>query len=215
MQRRLMLKAMAGIPLGCTLMAPLLAAGNRPPGMQRVRGKVEINGQPAREGMRILPGDTVSTGADGEAVYVIGQDAYLQRNGSSVRFSDDPLKAGLRVLNGRLMAVFGKGSQQLETATATIGIRGTGCYIESSPERVYFCLCYGTADIVPAADPTGQQRITTRHHDQPMYILPDGQRAMVPADMENHTDDELMMLEALVGREPPFIADGSHAKRYP
>jgi len=33
------------------------------------------------------------------------------------------------------------------TATTTAGIRGTGIYVEASPERTYFCTCYGTVEI--------------------------------------------------------------------
>jgi hypothetical protein len=67
-----------------------LAAGVDPvpPGLHKVSGTVTVNGQPARPGQLIRPGDTVATGADGEAVFVIGQDAFLQRSGSTVSFGN-------------------------------------------------------------------------------------------------------------------------------
>ncbi|HNM82135.1 MAG TPA: hypothetical protein PKL28_13845, partial [Rhodocyclaceae bacterium] len=100
--------------------------------------------------------------------------------------------------------VFAKGERQIVTPSATIGIRGTGCYIEASPERVYFCLCYGSAEVVPSAAPHQAETYSTRHHDHPLYILPDGRRSMVPAGVSNHSDAELIELESLVGRTPPF-----------
>jgi hypothetical protein len=45
------------------------------------------------------------------------------------------------------------------------------------------------------------------HHDKPLYILanqPKGQNIRA-AGFINHTDQELMLIEALVGRTPPFV----------
>ena len=154
--------------------------------------------------MPVGTGDTLVTGADGELIYVIGQDAYLQRANSTVSFSG--VSASLmRVLSGKILSVFGKGRKTLQTTTATIGIRGTGCYIESEKKRVYFCLCYGTAELTPLADPGRRELIETRHHDHPLYIHHDSSLPMmVDASVINHTDAELELLESLVGRFPPF-----------
>lgn len=198
------------------LTAPIveaLARGNDPQqqGMRKVSGDVRINGKPASEGMLVLPGDTVTTGKGATAIYVVGKDAYLQRESSSTSFAKD----ALRVISGKLLAVFGKGDKQITVPTATIGIRGTGCYIEADGEgvkaRTYFCLCYGTADIAPNAVPGHTETITTRHHDKPQWIYNDPAMpsSMADAKVINHTDAELEMLEALVGRMPPFM-DGNY-----
>ena len=212
MSRRLSLKRLAALALATRLgvLNVAWAAGRKlaTPGIQRIQGDVRINGQPARVGMPVKPGDTISTGPASEAIYVIGQDAYLQRDDSVVSFAADRLKDGLRIINGKLLSVFGKGDKRLETATATIGIRGTGCYIESTANKVYFCLCYGMADVVPHKDPAQRETITTRYHDHPLYLHADGERMMVPASVINHTDLELILLEELVGRLPPFYNSG-------
>ncbi|TRZ69816.1 MAG: hypothetical protein D4S02_01470 [Rhodocyclaceae bacterium] len=190
------------------LIGRVLAAGNSPAlqGIRRMSGKVEVNGSSAGQGQRILPGDTVTTGADGEVVYVIGENAFLQRARSSVSFGDSATAGVLRIISGKLLSVFGKGPQKIVASTATIGIRGTGCYIESAPDLVYFCLCYGEADLVPTAAPAEQELIKTTHHDRPLYIHNDMKMPtmMVPAGVINHTDLELTLLESLVGRLPPF-----------
>jgi hypothetical protein len=56
--------------------------------------------------------------------------------------------------------------------------------------------------------------IRTEHHDHPLYInaVPTMSVAMVPAEVINHTDIELTLLEELVGRVPPFY--GNTGKRY-
>jgi len=46
----------------------------------------------------------------------------------------------------------------------------------------------------------------TERHDAPRYIYASGEQLIVKAPMINHTDDELFMLEALVGRMPGFFS---------
>lgn len=185
-----------------------------PPGFYRLRGEVRVNGRPAHKGMLLAAGDTVSTGADSEAIYIIGQDVYLQRDRSLVSIGGEALKDGLRVITGKLLAVFAKGERQIRVPTATIGIRGTACYIDALPERVYFCLCYGRADIVSARDPALTASITTRYHDSPFYLTADA-GFMQAAPVIDHSDAELTLLESLVGRIPPFHSlPGSYAGRY-
>ncbi len=190
-----------------------LAAGNQPqpPGLRRVRGVVLVNGQAAREGQLVNPGDTVETGPGAEAVLVMGRSAFLQRENSRVSFGADSVTGLLRVISGRLMGVFAPGSpQRLETTTATIGIRGTGCYIESMADRTYFCLCYGTADVTPTAGAALAREVVTRYHDRPFYIYaPGAAEIWQPAAVINHSDAELILLEGLVGRRPPFAVPGN------
>jgi len=210
LKRLAALGLLGGAGISC-LLREALANGNKPvtPGMHKLTGSVTVNGKPAQTGMALGAGDTIVTGPGGEAIYVIGQDAYLQREKSTVSFSSS-VAAGavadvMRVVTGKILSVFGKGNKRLETATATIGIRGTGCYIESDEKRVYFCLCYGVAEIAPAADPSRVERIETKHHDHPVYIHKDSAMpAMVDASVINHNDAELELLESLVGRWPPF-----------
>lgn len=208
MQRRQLIKGIAALAiaerLGMLQMAWATGQKLPPPGVFRIKGEVRVNGGIAREGMPVKAGDTITTGAQSEVIYVIGNDAYLQRDQSTVTISGDAIKAGLRVLSGKLMSVFSKGEKRIETSTATIGIRGTGCYIEATQKRVYFCLCYGVADITSPKMPGQSETIETRHHDHPVYLDADGSQMMVPASVINHNDAELILLESLVGRLPPF-----------
>ena len=192
--------------LGLIGKALAASGGTLAQGIYRHSGNVTINGKPAAPGMTVQPGDTLVTGAASEVVYVIGQDAFLQRADSRISFGDSAAAGVLRVISGKLLSVFGKGERTIVTPTATMGIRGTGCYIEAEPERVYFCLCYGEANLVPTAAPAEQELIRTTHHDHPLYIHNDMKmpKMMVPADVINHTDAELTLLESLVGRVPPF-----------
>lgn len=179
-------------------------------GIRRLSGFVSVNGKPASPGQRILPGDEIVTGPASDAVFVVGQDAFLQREASTVRFGAAPAVSFMRVVSGKILSVFGPGDKRIDVSTAVIGIRGTGCYIEESVGRTYFCLCYGEAEIVPTAAPGARETIRTQHHDHPVYINgdPGMPTSMVPADVLNHADAELVFLEGLLGRKPPFA--GSH-----
>jgi hypothetical protein len=190
-----------------------LANGNDPlpAGLHKIEGTVTVNGRPARPGQLIKPGDRVVTGPGGEATYVIDQHAFLQRGGGTVEFGRTAADF-MRVLSGRILSVFGKGERQIRFSTATIGIRGTACYIEEEPAtagrkaRTYFCLCYGEAQVTPSAAPDQWETLLTTHHDHPLYIHDDAAMpsTMVTAPVQNHSDAELLLLENLVGRWPPF-----------
>lgn len=220
--RRRLLKALAAAgllgPAGVSgLIRDALAKGDSPvqPGLHKIRGEVVVNRRLATEGQLIMPGDTVVTGANSEAIYVIGQDAFMQRELTTVSFGSEAVKNLMRVVSGKILSVFGKGAKTIQVSTATIGIRGTGCYIEEenygAKARTYFCLCYGDVELTPAAAPQEAARYSTTHHDKPYYIHNDMKMAkmMVPAAVINHTDAELELLENLVGRRPPFWGSGS------
>jgi hypothetical protein len=114
---------------------------------------------------------------------------------------------GLRILSGRLLTVSRHSPMRVTTATATIGIRGTGFYVESVPDQTYFCTCYGTTDVAASADPESKTTVVSYHHNRPLYILKDQTQGnnIRNAPFINHTDQELTLIEALVGRTPPFI----------
>jgi len=170
------------------------------PGMRKLRGEVRVNGVAAKLGTLVRAGDTVATGADSEAIYVIGKDAFLQRANSTVHFGDNVATDFLRVVTGALLSVFGRGAKRLAAQYVTIGIRGTGCYIEEGKQGTFFCLCYGKADLHTAGGQSMEYE--THHHDRPTTI--DAKSAKPAAPVENHTDAELAMLESYVGRTPPF-----------
>ena len=171
-------------------------------GVNRVRGDATINGQAAKQGMQVRPGDRIATGPGAQVVFAVDRDAMLVRENSSVELA----RNALRVISGAVLSVFApKQPKQVRTPTSTIGIRGTAVYVEVEPQRTYVCTCYGEAVLEPVGDASARETVRTTHHEQPRYIYANGAPKMVtPAPMVNHTDAELEMLEALVGRKPPF-----------
>ena len=187
-----------------------LAAGSLERGVHRVRGDVRVNGVQAKEGMFVAVGDIITTGADGEVVFVTGRDAFLIRANSRVEaqgVAGPLLLSGLRVITGAVLSVFAPGEPKtMRTATATIGIRGTSLYLEAEEARTYVCCCYGEAEIVSTADPSARETVRTQHHEQPRYVMGSGAPQMLMgAPVVNHSDAEIMLLESLVGRRPPFL----------
>ena len=203
-QRRALLALGAAMSIPAALRLAL-AQSSAAQGMRNTRGEVRINGKPAEPGSTVLPGDAIETGRRGYATFVVGEDAFLVRaNSRAELIGSAGLVSAMQLVTGKLLSVFGSGRERrLVTATASIGIRGTGAYLEAEPTRTYFCLCYGTAEV--AATMGGQREsVATTYHESPRYIYGDGRsRAIAPAYMSNHSDSELMLLESLVGRSPP------------
>jgi len=219
-RRRWLGMAAATLAVQMAWLRGALAAGSVEKGVHRVRGDVRVNGTPATEGMDVKAGDVVATGAGSEVVFVTGKDAFLVRANSRVEAQGvlgALVLSGLRVVTGAVLSVFSRREPKtLRTPTATIGIRGTAVYLEAEESRTYVCTCYGEADIVSAVDPSARETVRTSHHEQPRYVMGMGAPQMIMgAPVENHTDAELTMLEALVGRRPPFLdAPGYRSGKY-
>jgi hypothetical protein len=183
-----------------------LAQGRVEKGVYRLRGDVHVNGANAQQGGELRAGDTVRTQPGAEIVFVVRNDAFLVRQNAEVSV----VASGLRVVTGAVLSVFAPGQpKEIRTSTAVIGIRGTAVYIEAEAQRTYACTCYGEAVLTPIAQPAAAETVRTTHHEAPRYIMGSGAPQMVTAaPVINHTDAELILLEGLVGRQPPFIGQG-------
>jgi len=214
-RRAFLLKALAAGLLSAGGIAGAAAQifGKRPqrlPAGQSVyeaTGPVTVNGQAVSGTTRIAPGDRVETGAGAQLIFVVGADAFILREMSRLEIAGTSAVIGLaRLATGALLSVFGKGTpKRVVTPTSTIGIRGTGLYVEARPDQSYVCTCYGETEIAAADDPNVTERIVSKHHDAPRYVLKAGAAKRIqPAPFINHTDLELTLIESLVGRTPPF-----------
>ena len=197
--------------------AKALAAGTAggADGLVRLEGTATVNGMPVKPGAPVQAGDRVVTGKDSSAVVVVGQDAFLLRSQTVIAYGGkSKTVTRITVEQGKTLAVFGPKALEIQAANASIGIRGTAAYLEVDPRQVYFCLCYGEAVI--AGPKMLDKVVKTTHHEQPLYLRDDGTTLTAePGPFLNHTDAELVMLEELCGREPPFMKGGMYpAKQY-
>lgn len=176
-----------------------------------LEGEVRVNGLRADLATRIQGGDIVSTRRDSEIVFAVGGDSFIMRSNSEMEIGGGGFFIdSLRMLTGSVLSVFGRRKPNqvmtMNTSTATIGIRGTGVYMEAEPDLTYLCTCYGQVGLRSVKDPNDSELITAVHHDAPKYISDRAARGthIRPAPFKNHTDAELKLLEAIVGREVPF-----------
>ena len=184
-----------------------------------LQGNVQVNGAAATKETHIPAGALVETGDNSKIIFRVDKDAFILRADSRLQLeaADSVVVDTLRLVTGRLLSVFGRRRHTMHTSTATIGIRGTGVYAESEPDRSYICTCYGETEIASASDPNVSETIDSKHHDAPRYVLAGGasESLIQPAPFINHTDEELLLIETLVGRETPFAVDPGYDRPRP
>jgi hypothetical protein len=177
--------------------------------IREMQGQVWVNNQIATLNSLIQPGDTVKTGAQSRIIFVIGDDVYKLGARSTLRLRYNPgnlIVNALSLVSGSLLSIFGKSSENriLQAPTATIGIRGTGLYLQVTTDNTYFCTCYGNTEIITNSLATRHLQPVNATYHVAYSIGHDVHNPPVSSDiMKNHTDDELFYLESLVGRQPP------------
>lgn len=171
----------------------------------RLVGDVSVNQGAADLATQVLPGDVVETGEDAEAIFVVDDDAFLLRANSRMLIPPNAT-VGYTLGQGKALGVFASKRTQIRTPSAVISIRGTGVYVEVEPTLSYVCLCYGAANLA-TADMAQDLDLETEHHDAPKYILADANASnrIEPAPFKNHSDQELLLIETLVGRSTPYV----------
>ncbi len=191
---------------------PVAAAGEVISEVHELRGSVRVNGEPVTRRTRFKPGDHIITGNDGYLVFIHGDDAFMLRSRSELVVGprdDDAQRMGLfNLVTGALGAVFRRksGFRRVKTQLATIGIRGTGVYVETRGDGTYFCTCWGAVDIQANDNPRDREQIESRNHTPRLISAQavDGTRFQ-PAPFETHTDQEMDILEKCVGRRSPIL----------
>lgn len=207
-RRRFLIAALAGGFLGVTGCMPVaqMASGRS---IFKLEGDVRINNQLASMDSAVRVGDEIQTGNNSYIIFVIGSNSHILRSNSRMTVGATG-RQPINLASGKLLSVFAPGRPlELATPTAVVSIRGTGLYMESEPERSYVCTCYGSTTIGVAGAPAISETVTTKHHDVPKYVISSGSTQRIePAPFKNHDDEELLLLETLVGRTTPFIVPG-------
>ena len=199
-KRRQVLKV--GMASGLGFIIPGQAQANN---IRQLNGTVFINKRKASGSDSIVPGDLITTSHNGKIAFTVGADAFLLKENTSIQVGEieNPVLSLLQLLTGKILGVFETGRQrQIVTANTTIGIRGTACFLNATPRQLYYCNCYGkttlrNADHVAHFD-------ATRHSAYNLNVSNGQVSGNRVNQVLDHDDDELRMLEALVGRVPPF-----------
>lgn len=191
-----------GTALGCGL---LISGNARAADIRELSGSVFVNGRRAGFDTEIRAGDRVTTSHNGRIAFAIDGDAFLVKERSSLFVGDrgSSLINSLRLLTGKLLSVFESGRERsIITANATIGIRGTACFLKAEPASLYFCTCYGKTLLQGNGFSEAFEAVRHNAHE----IKFDGEQYMGMEVMAviDHDDDELRQLESYVGRVPLF-----------
>ena len=192
------------MPLAAIIPITALAANSV---IHDLQGTVTINKKPLTRASDIKNGDEITVSTGGKLVFSIGEDAFLVRSGSTLQVyaeENSAFVSALRLVNGAVLGVFGKrkSTTQIYTVSATIGIRGTAVYAAVTPDKLYTCTCYGHTDLIVGLD--SADVIATHHNAHLVTNGINGNAQMKAFEVIDNNDDELRMLEALVGRKPIF-----------
>jgi hypothetical protein len=209
MNRRRFLSHSAAVAGGSLLCLPAAAQGS----IREMAGSVRLNGIALGRFDDIHGGDTIATGTDGAIWFTVGGDAYFLRPRSELRLVSDrarsTLVSALRLLSGAVGATFARGAiRTLHTPTVTVGIRGTGVYLETDSQQTYACTCFGATDMMSAQGGDMMERVQVlAGHHQARRVSRDPTNGMriAPAPFERHTSEEMIRLERHAGRPDPFV----------
>jgi hypothetical protein len=204
--------AIASLP-GCASTPSELTNGRA---IHQLAGDVRVNGLAATLTTPINPGDDVETFDRSFVIFVVEKDAFILRSNSKMTLPGRITVPGVvstayALERGKVLSVLASRRTDIYTPAAVIGVRGTGVYVESEPNRSYVCVCYGTSDLTTADDPGITETIVSDHHTAPKYVLSDksASQRIVPAPFKNHDDQELLLIETLVGRTTPYVVPRS------
>lgn len=197
MERRRFIRDGALLAAGALLPLPAAAQWAE---IHELSGDVRLDGRRIASNAAIQAGQTLATGAEGRIWFTLAGDAYFLRPGSELRLQGfpgrDKLVEVLRLITGALGATFARGPRRsVVTGTVTVGIRGTGVYVETGAAETYACTCFGTTDV------NGLAVSATNHAAR---LLRRGETQLQEAPLERHTSEEIGRLESLAGRPYPF-----------
>jgi hypothetical protein len=167
-------------------------------------GKVWIEDIQVKVGSKARLGEKFRTGENSKVILKLRDGSVLQlRSKSALVLSNDKSPGTLDLLVGKLLAVFSEGEHEVYTPTAVAGVRGTGLYLMvESPETTYACVCFGTVDFTAIADSLVKTTLTADHHSAMRLTEKDGKASISLAGMEDHSDDEVKHLQAML--DEPF-----------
>ncbi|HYG54642.1 MAG TPA: hypothetical protein VD965_05050 [Burkholderiales bacterium] len=182
--------------------------------VHEISGDVRLNGFPMATNSAVFAGQTITTGDNGRVWFTLGADAFFLRPGSELRLRAQSAAGvvidALRLVTGAMGATFGRGRpRSVITPSATIGIRGTGVYVEASALETYACNCFGAVDIHSTATGTMMESVRVmaeNHQARRIHRDPQGGMRIQRAPFERHTNEEIIRLESLTGRPSPFRA---------
>ena len=143
-----------------------------------------------------------------QTLFTIGKDAFLADANfeAETELDDSGVLRKLRVLSGQTLAVLQPRTNRqtaLLMPNSTASIRGTGFYVnvDVAAPHDYICCCYGHITFQDSSTGAPQELKNSYHNATAITETGD----FVTPEMAypfGHYDDELVLLESTVGRQP-------------
>jgi hypothetical protein len=135
---------------------------------------------PARPNMRVLPGSTVRTKANGRVELQFDDRSLLRLDhNTEVQILSGPQQRGVMVTLGNIWAkvqsIFGASKFQVKTPTVVAGVRGTILRAEVSDQEAAIAVDEGEVEVTPT---DGDQPVIVRQNQQ--VRVPRGKRDLRP-----------------------------------
>jgi hypothetical protein len=196
MTRALLALAAAGL---CA--APVSAAYDRIE-VVRLKGELTAGGRvlavgddaPAGAPLRLSSGGVAVLRFEGGAVMLKGPAVFT------------PKASGFSLSVGGILSVLRHSRKRwtVGTPTAVAAVRGTEFFVHVRTEGgTYICLCSGALDVTPPGKPKARPvRMKSTHHSALMFTNDNGMLSKDAAGLEEHSDEELAELRAVLGKNP-------------
>jgi len=129
-----------------------------------VTGTASIHGKPAKVGMPIHLGDTLSTGLESSLqIRTAHGSGFALNEKTSIVYTQLLDTIDISVVTGGVMNFVNPGTHwQVHTPMATAAVRGTAFYVHQDSARAYYCTCKGHVHYeTKTAGPIDE--ITTNH----------------------------------------------------
>ena len=185
------------------LLSPMAVFAQADGEIHELEGKVWVNGKLANLETEIHFGDQVMTGGLSHVVIKLDGSVYRIANSSKLTLPEGKENVSLNFLYGAFLAVFRHDVHKtIHTRAAILGVRGTGLYLSDRGNETHLCACYGDIDFFDASNPENKRHIHAEYHHLASLDHKTG-KFKTNLRMTGHTDEDLFVLEELVGRTPP------------
>jgi hypothetical protein len=185
--------------------SPLAAFGADMGIVNLVIGQASVSNVPLHKGDKVRVGETIDTGAKSLVRVVLTEGVAFQVGPqSSIRLEHvQGQPTTVNLLKGYVLSHVKKLSTppkqarfRVLTKSAALGVRGTTFFAKLEKDgRTFLCVCEGTVNVTWNK---GVKLITSKHHDNPIWIVPGAKIPPVAPMGWEHNDKEAGELAKLI-----------------
>ena len=181
--------------------------------IQKISGKVTVNGAKAHQGDAVARGDVVRTGKHSNAWVILENSAVFMMKPltevivTRAMAGAKELEPGaeLALNTGGVLSYVHKAGEggypfEVKASTVTAGVRGTTFYVEVyDAHKSYVCDCFGNVGLTSLIAPAVVKDVKSVYHTA-FFIGDQGAKEdelMTHAGMLGHTDDDIEKMKSI------------------